>query len=70
MSKTKKRITANLPFDLLRESTRLTRKGITETLIYGLELIKRASAYKKAQALKGKLKLSLDLDSSRERHNH
>lgn len=67
MSKVK-RITANLPFDLLEDSISLTHKGITETLIYGLLLIKRSSAFKKAQELKGKLKLSIDLDMSRERN--
>ena len=62
-----KRITANLPDTLLKEATRVTKKGITETLIEGLRLIKRSSAYELAQALKGRLHLSVDLDVSRER---
>lgn len=62
-----KRITANIPQDLLDEATKVTRSGITETLIQGLELIKRSSAYTKAQDLKGKLDISVDLDLSRER---
>lgn len=62
-----KRITANLPFELLREATKMTHKGITETLILGLQLVKRTTAFKKAQSLKGKLKLKIDVDTSRER---
>ena len=63
-----KRITANLPEDLLSETTYLTGKGITETLIEGLRLIKLKQALPKAQNLKGKLKLEIDLEVSRERN--
>lgn len=62
-----KRITANLPEDLLDEASNLTQKGITETLIYGLQLIKRSKAFERAQKLKGKLHLVIDLKESRER---
>ncbi len=63
-----KRITANLPEDLLKEATQATNKGITETLIQGLQLVKRSTAYQKAQSLRGKLDLKIDLDISRERN--
>ncbi len=62
-----KRITANIPEDLLNEATRVTNKGITETLIQGLRLIKRTSALEKARKLKGQMDLEIDLDVSRER---
>jgi hypothetical protein len=62
-----KRITANLPADLLKEATAVTKEGITETLIAGLKLLKRTAAYEKAQALRGKLNLDIDVDLSRER---
>jgi hypothetical protein len=62
-----KRITANLPEDLLKEATRVTQQGITETLIEGLKLVRRSAAFEKAQALKGKINLQVDLDISRER---
>jgi hypothetical protein len=62
-----RRITANLPSDLLAQAMQATGRGITETLIEGLERVKRADAYRKATALKGKLQLSIDLDESRER---
>jgi hypothetical protein len=62
-----KRTTANLPEELLKEATAATGKGITETLIEGLRLVKRSSAYYKAKALQGRLHLKIDLDTSRER---
>lgn len=67
--KTVKRITANLPEALLSEALSVSKTGITETLILGLTLVKRAAAYEKAQALKGKLKFNLNLDELRERTN-
>ena len=62
-----KRITANLPEALLDEATAVTGKGITETLIAGLELVRRSRAHAKAAALRGRIKLDIDLASSRER---
>ena len=64
-----KRITANLPKELILEATSVTKLGITETLIQGLKMIKRTAAYEKAQALKGKLKLDVNVGVSRERHS-
>ena len=62
-----RRITANLPGPLLEEAMEVTGKGITETLVEGLRLVRRARAYEKAMALRGRVKLSIDLDTSRER---
>jgi hypothetical protein len=64
-----KRITANLPEDLLRDAMKVTRKGITDTLVEGLRLIRRARAYEKAMALRGTLRLDVDLETSRERRH-
>jgi hypothetical protein len=63
-----KRITANLPSGLLEEAIKTTGEGITETLIAGLKLVKRAGAYQKAMALKGTMILDLDVDVLRARH--
>ena len=62
-----RRITANLPEDLLEDAMKATGKGITETLVAGLRLVKRTRAYEKAMALRGRVKLRVDLEESRER---
>ncbi len=62
-----RRITANLPSELLEQAMKTTGRGITETLIEGLERLRRADAYRKAMSLKGRIRLAVDLDVSRER---
>ena len=62
-----RRITANLPEDLLDDAMKVTGKGITDTLVAGLRLVRRARAYEKAMALRGKIHLDVDLETSRER---
>jgi hypothetical protein len=62
-----KRITANLPDDLLKEAMEVTGKGITDTLVEGLRRVRRTRAFAKAQALRGKIALKIDLEESRER---
>ena len=66
MAKTQ-RITANLPEELLREAMEATGAGITETLTRGLCLVRRSAAYERAMSLKGKVRLDVDLETSRER---
>jgi hypothetical protein len=67
MTMTRRRITANLPGDLLEEAMEVTGKGITDTLVTGLDLVRRTRAYRAAMALRGRIKLKVDLDESRER---
>ena len=62
-----RRVTANLPVDLLEQATRASGKGITETLVAGLALVKRSAAARKAKALRGRIRLDVDLEVSRER---
>jgi hypothetical protein len=62
-----KRVTANLPADLLEDARAVTGKGITGTLVEGLKLVRRTGAYQKAMRLRGKLQLDIDLERSRER---
>ena len=64
---TTRRITANLPGDLLDDAMHATGLGITDTLVKGLERLRHADAYRKAMALKGRVRLTIDLESSRER---
>jgi hypothetical protein len=63
-----KRVTVNLPRELLQEAEEITGQGITETLVAGLKLLAMRSAYRKAMALRGKLDLRIDIETSRERN--
>lgn len=64
---TVRRVTANLPRELLSEAQAATKAGITETLIEGLRLLRRRRAFDKAMALKGKIRLDINIDQARER---
>lgn len=70
MHETRRRVTANLPAELLKHACRATGQGITDTLVQGLELLRRSGAAPKAAQLKGRLKLKIDLETSRERTRH
>lgn len=63
-----RRITANLPEELLDSAMDVTGKGITETLVEGLEQLKRKRAYEKLMALRGKIHLNIDIDELRGRN--
>jgi hypothetical protein len=62
-----RRVTANIPTALLDGARDATGKGITETLVAGLELVCRAAAANKAARLRGRLRIDVDIESSRER---
>lgn len=62
-----RRITANLPAELLDRAQEITGKGITETLVEGLEQIRRRRASERIMALKGKVHLNIDIDELRGR---
>lgn len=64
---TNRRVTANLPDDLLEAARRITGKGITDTIIEGLEQVKRRRFYERALALQGRVPLKVDLESLRGR---
>jgi hypothetical protein len=62
-----KRVTLNLPAALLRKAQSVSQQGITETVVESLELLARRKAAEQARALRGRLKLHIDLEASRER---
>ena len=62
-----RRVTANLPEEVLDDAMSVTGKGITDTLVAGLHLVRRARAHRKAMALRGRVELRVDLARSRER---
>ncbi len=63
---TAKKITIQVPGDLLDRAQKASGKGITPTIRQGLELVAAGRTYEKLRALKGKLKFSIDLKKLRE----
>jgi hypothetical protein len=62
-----RRVTANLPADLLEAAMEATGRGITETIVEGLTQVQRRRFYDRAIALRGKLSLDIDLEQTRGR---
>lgn len=58
-------VTVELPADLLRRAQKSTGDGITSTIRRGLELVTAGEAYRSLHRLKGKVSLSIDLDTLR-----
>lgn len=65
-TKTTRKITVELPSDLLKTATGATGLGLTPTIRKGLELVAAADAYEKLCALRGKVPFSINLDDLRE----
>ncbi len=61
-----KKLTLQVPDDLLARATQATGEGITHTIRRGLELVAASGAYRDLRALKGKVKLQLDLAKLRQ----
>jgi len=55
---TARKITVEIPPDLLKRAQRASGKGITQTVRAGLELIAAADAYDGLLRMKGKVRLS------------
>jgi hypothetical protein len=62
-----KKISTNIPADLLREACRLTDLNQTEALIAGLRELILQHQRSSIVDLKGKIKIDLDLDKVRQR---
>ncbi|MEQ1866934.1 MAG: hypothetical protein ABL996_20025 [Micropepsaceae bacterium] len=60
-----RKITVRVPADLLAAAQMETGAGITETVRKGLELLRRAHAYRQMEKLRGKVKFDLSLDEIR-----
>jgi hypothetical protein len=61
-----RKITVEIPEDLLERALAATDAGITETVRQGLALVAAGRAYDELRRLRGKLKLGIDLESLRE----
>jgi len=66
MTLVKRKITLEVPEDLLERAVAASGEGITGTVRRGLELVAAGRAYDELRQLRGKLKLGLDLDPLRE----
>ena len=60
-----KKVTVNLPEDMLANAQRLTGKGITSTLIEGLESLEKRALRSALRRLKGKVGFELDFERTR-----
>jgi len=60
-----KKITVHIPVDLLAEAQKETGEGVTETVRRGLELLRRAHAYRELEKLRGKVKFAMTADELR-----
>ena len=60
-----RKVTVNLPAEVLENATRLTGKGITPTIVEGLQELERRAKRSALRALKGKVRIALDLEETR-----
>lgn len=65
MAQPVKKITANLPAELLARAQQATGLGITETLVAGLEELERSRKRSALRGLRGRVKFQLNLDTTR-----
>lgn len=64
--KNAKRVTVRLPRELLQRARRVTGRGPTATIRMGLQLVIASRAYESIRELRGRVKLSKDLERLRE----
>jgi hypothetical protein len=60
-----RKITVNVPAEVLENATRATGKGVTLTVIEGLRELERGARRSALRALRGKVRLELDLEETR-----
>jgi len=65
MRNPKTKITVTLPAQTLRRARTITGRGITDTIIAGLEALERKESRSALRALKGRLRIDLDLEQTR-----
>ena len=63
---TNRKITVHVPADLLDKAQETTGGGITATVRQGLQLVAATDTYRRLRELRGKVKLSVDLERLRE----
>lgn len=63
---TPKKVTVEIPADLLRRAQKSTGEGITGTIRKGLELVAASRSYDELRRLRGRVAFSIDLRKLRE----
>lgn len=61
-----RKVTVELPADLVRRAQKSSGEGLTSTIRRGLELIAAGRAYRDLRRLKGRVPLSIDVATLRE----
>jgi hypothetical protein len=61
-----RKVTVELPVDLLRRAQKSSGEGVTSTIRRGLELVAAGQAYRDLRGLKGQVTFSLDLNALRD----
>lgn len=61
-----RKVTVEVSPQLLRRAQRSTGEGVTATVRRGLELVAARGAYRRLRALRGKVRVSVDLRALRE----
>ena len=61
-----RKITLNVPEDLLARAQKASGQSITETIRQGLRLVAAGETFREVAKLRGRVKFSLDLDRLRE----
>lgn len=59
------KVTVHVDQTLLRKAQARTGAGVTATIRQGLELVAASGAYERLRALRGKVKLAIDLETLR-----
>lgn len=65
MKKQVRKLTIEVPADLIARATAASGEGVTPTVRRGLELVAASGAYARLRRLRGKVKFSVDIDSLR-----
>jgi len=63
---TTRKITVEVPKDLLERAQRATGTGITQTIRKGLQIVAASEAYARALKLQGKYRFSITLDQMKD----
>lgn len=65
MSERTRKITVNVPARVLENAVKVTGKGVTLTVIEGLEELDRRAKRSALRALRGKVRFELNLEDTR-----